>query len=226
MNALRYAAGYVPWKLLQKYTKPTCTHPNKQDFIVCLSSLSQKGEDSVTSSYLEYTKRSLLAVDRGGLFHIHDEAYNMFYEIECLVKKLLTTLDSSEKDKQDTIAQIANNDSIQFYWSMITVELDDVVGQQLLMEIIELWVTTRGFSIAGAFVKQYKQITKTSTKKSTGLRKQLKRRKLDMNNAWGLFSYKNASATVVLRTCRGHILVTYMLFQYRSYLCCKIYSHF
>ena len=59
--------------------------------------------------------RWLLAVDRGGLFHIHDEAYNIFYEIECLVKKLLTTLDSSEKDKQDTIAQIANNDSIQFY---------------------------------------------------------------------------------------------------------------
>ena len=43
---------------------------------------------------------------------------------------------------------------------MITVELDDVVGQQLLMEIIELWVTIRGFSIAGAFVEQYKQITK------------------------------------------------------------------
>ena len=127
---------------------------------MCLSSLSQKGEDSVTSSYLEYTKRWLLAVDRGGLFHIRDEAYNMFYEIECLVKKLLTTLDSSEKDKQDTIAQIANNDSIQFYWSMIAVELDDVVEQQLLMEIIELWVTIRGFSIAGAFVEQYKQITK------------------------------------------------------------------
>ena len=35
----------------------------------------------------------------------------MFYEIECLVKKLLTTLDSSEKDKQHTIAQIANNDN-------------------------------------------------------------------------------------------------------------------
>ena len=100
LNAFRYAAGYVPWKLLQKYTKPTCTHPNKQDFIVCLSSLSQKVEDSVTSSYLEYTKRWLLAVDRGGLFHIHDEAYNMFYEIECLVKTLLTTLDSSENSSK------------------------------------------------------------------------------------------------------------------------------
>ena len=183
LNALRYAAGYVPWKLLQKYSKPTCTDPNRQDFIVCLSSLSQKGEGSVTSTYLEYTKRWLLAIDRGGLFHIHDEAYNMFYEIECLVKKFLTTLDGFEKDKQDAIAQIANNDSIQFYWSMIAVELDDIVGQQLLTEIIELWVTIRGFSIAGAFVEQYKQITKSCTKKSTGLRKQLKRRKLDMNNA-------------------------------------------
>ena len=32
-------------------------------------------------------------------------------------------------------------------------------------------------------MEQYKQITKSCTKKLTGLRKQLKRRKLDMNNA-------------------------------------------
>ena len=147
-NALRYAAGYVPWKLLQKCTKPNCTHPNRLDFIVCLSSLSQKGDGSVTSSYLEYTKRWFLAIDRGGLFQ-HDEAYNMLYEIECLVKIMLTSLDSSEKkrNKQVTIAQIANNDSIQFYWSMIAVELDDVVRQQLLTEIIELWVTSEDFQL-------------------------------------------------------------------------------
>ena len=48
--------------LLQKYTKPTCTHP-KRHFIV----------------YLEYTRGWLLTIDRGGLFQIHDEAYNMIY---------------------------------------------------------------------------------------------------------------------------------------------------
>ena len=52
------------------------------------------------------------------------------------------------------------------------------------------------------------------------------RTNLSVSLVWGLFSYKNASATVVLRTCRRHILVTCMLFHYRSYLCCKIYSHF
>ena len=97
LNALRYAAGYVPWKLLQKYTKPICKHLNRQDFMVCLSSLSQKGEDSVASTYLEYTKRWLLAIDQEGLFHTHDEAYYMFYEIECLVNKILISLDSFEK---------------------------------------------------------------------------------------------------------------------------------
>ena len=49
---------------------------------------------------------------------------------------MLTSLDSYEKNKQVTIAQITNNDSIQFYWSMIAVELNDVVRQQLLTEII------------------------------------------------------------------------------------------
>ena len=36
LNALRYAAGYVPCKLRQKYRKPTCKHPNRKAFLVSL----------------------------------------------------------------------------------------------------------------------------------------------------------------------------------------------
>ena len=36
LNALRYAAGYVPCKLRQKYKKTTCKHPNRKAFLVCL----------------------------------------------------------------------------------------------------------------------------------------------------------------------------------------------
>ena len=82
-----------------------------------------------------------------------------------MVKKFLTSLDGFEKNKQDVIAQIANNDST-IYWSIIAVELDDVVGQQPLTKIIESRVTIRGFSIAGAFVEQYKQIKKNHVQKS------------------------------------------------------------
>ena len=36
LNALQYAAGYVPRKLRQKYKKTTCKHPNRKAFLVCL----------------------------------------------------------------------------------------------------------------------------------------------------------------------------------------------
>ena len=86
---------------------------------------------------------------------------------------------SSQENKEDLIEEIVSDDDIQFYWSMISVDLDSHVGEQLLQEIVQLWVTIRGFSTAGAFVEQDKQVTEKATKKSTGLRKGLKRKKLD-----------------------------------------------
>ena len=35
-NTMWYAAGYVPWKLKQKFNKATCKHPNRKAFLVCL----------------------------------------------------------------------------------------------------------------------------------------------------------------------------------------------
>ena len=43
-------------------------------------------------------------------------------------------------------------------------------------------LTIRGFSMAGHFVEEYKELAKQSTKK-TSLRKELKRKKLDMDSA-------------------------------------------
>ena len=82
LNALRYAAGYVPWKLSQKFKKPTCKHPNRQGYLVCLASMSESAEEEMEDTYLEYTKKWIRAVDRGGLFHISDEVYVVFHEIE------------------------------------------------------------------------------------------------------------------------------------------------
>ena len=70
LNALRYAAGYVPWKLSQKFKKPTCKHPNRQGYLVCLASMSESAEEEIEDTYLEYTKKWIRAVDRGGLFRI------------------------------------------------------------------------------------------------------------------------------------------------------------
>ena len=50
---------------------------------------------------------------------------------------------------------------------MIAIDVDDDVGQELLAEIVQLWLTIRGFSTAGAYIEQYKQATKKSVMKTS-----------------------------------------------------------
>lgn len=75
LNALWYAAGFVPWKLQQKYRKTTCNHLHWQSYLVCLAGMSDSIEKDKCTFFLEYTKRWIATVDRGGLFRISDEVY-------------------------------------------------------------------------------------------------------------------------------------------------------
>lgn len=180
-NALRYAAGYIPWKLTQKYKKTKCKHVHRRAFLVCLErmsvSLEQEDNQEDDTSYQEYTTRWIRAIDRGGLFHVNDEVYVLFYEIEKKVRQYLIKLALvHELDKDRVIKEIVTDNEIEFFWSMISVDIDHHIGEQLLTQIVQLWLTIRGFSTAAAFVEQYKQITKTCTKKSSSLRKGLKKK--------------------------------------------------
>lgn len=183
LNALRYVAGYVPWKLRQKFRKGTCKHSNQKAFLICLEKMTEGSEDS-DDTYIQYTKRWINAVDRGGLFRVSDEVFVLFHEIERMVRRFVTNLtsQSSRQDKQEIVDEIVSDDDVQFHWSMISVDIDHDAGEQLLQQIIQLYLTIRGFSTAGAFVEQYKQITEKTTRKSTSLRKGLKRKKLDMQS--------------------------------------------
>ena len=124
--------------------------------------MSEGYQEESEDSYLDYTKRWICAVDRGGLFRINDEVYVLFYEIEKKLRQFLVKLigQSSQLDKEEIVEEIVTDDDIQFFWSMISVDIDQHVGEQLLTQIVQLWLTIRGFSTAGAFVEQYKQVTK------------------------------------------------------------------
>ena len=81
--------------------KPTCKHPNRKAFLVCLDKMSEGYQEESEDSYLDYTKRWIRAVDRGGLFRIN-EVYVLFYEIEKKVRQFLVKLigQSSQLDKE------------------------------------------------------------------------------------------------------------------------------
>ena len=50
---------------------------------------------------------------------------------------------------------------------------DDEDSAELLRDIVTLWLTIRGHSIAGHWIEIYKQSSHTNTKKSKSLRKSL-----------------------------------------------------
>ena len=58
--------------------------------------------------------------------------------------------------------------------TMLSVDIEDEKSAiKLLQEIVGLWVTMRGFTIAGCWLENYKRATKTTSQK--GLSKELKR---------------------------------------------------
>ena len=63
-----------------------------------------------------------------------------------------------------------------FFWSMLSVDVDiEEDANELLVNIIDMWLTIRGFSIAGSLLEEYKRIAKTNTSKTSSLRKGLQK---------------------------------------------------
>lgn len=175
-NIIRYAAGYVPFKLMKKYEKSSDTQ-FAISVIECLSNMSINGDES---DLLEYSRKWTMLVNRGGLFELNDLSYTMFKEIECQVRHQLHTTfsqKSSSNNRREIIEAVSNTDDVQFYWTILSVDIPvEEHAMQLLEEIVGLWVTIRGFSIAGGWLETYKHITKVNTARSKALRKDLKQK--------------------------------------------------
>ena len=134
---------------------------------------------TICESPLDYTKRWIKAIDRGGLFTVSDDVYTFFKSIEIKIRRHLN-LTRSEIDKEKTLKDIVGDMDVQFFWSFVSIDLDEDVAEQLLEEIVRFWQTIRGFSAVAAYMEDYKTCTAKKTKKSVGLRKRLKRKKLNL----------------------------------------------
>ena len=78
------------------------------------------------------------------------------------------------------MSEICGDDEIQFYWCLITTAIEDEsASQELLLKIVDLWITISEFSSAGSYMENYKLYAKVSSKKSVGLHKGLKRKHND-----------------------------------------------
>ena len=179
-NALRYTVGYVPFCLMKKLTKGS--HANKDDFLRCLSEMRITGDDgsdveSELEDFLAFTKKWVKVTNRGGLFIIKDNVYLFFLMLELKLRKLQPSI-LQKTSKNKVITEIMTSDDVKLQWCIIAPHLkDERASQELLKLITELWITIRCFSQAGSYLENYKQCTKLATRKATGLRKGLKRKR-------------------------------------------------
>ncbi len=168
-NAIRYASGYVAMKLLKKYQKKESD--NAVHFVECLSNMASLGEES---SFYDYTLEWISSVDRGGLFSVNNSTFSFFKAIEIKTQELLPQHLAA---KHDLIKSIEEDDEVQFWWSMLAVDIpEEDASAELLKNLIDMWVTIRGFAVVSNWLEQYNVAQKQSVKKSKRLRETLQQR--------------------------------------------------
>ena len=159
-NALRYVGGYVVRNILKQYKRNADNEISDEEVLL----YSFSGDEATDNS----TERWTNSLDRGGLWHIKDSVYALFYSFEEELRCLLQTI-SLQSYGQTTelglIDSLLTNEEILFHWSLLTPEIDDAKGMVVLKKIVKLYITTRGHAFASSFMELYKQEKKTLQKK-------------------------------------------------------------
>ena len=101
------------------------------------------------------------SVDRGGLTKITDEAYQLFYAIETVVRQFFKVDKTKEMDElfhKRILDNILIDDEVLFSWCFIAdTNLEDTLSEKCLRKIAIKWVTITGFSFANSMMEMYKQ---------------------------------------------------------------------
>ena len=167
-QVLRYVAGYVLVSIRKEYSKNSALVEwiNQQTDV----------DDSPRGSFIEFTKIWIEKVNRGGLFLVSDCVYELFHAMEQMLRQFLSRIpEKSHLDKEKAISAMIEDNEIQFYFSVLSCDIDTETSQRVLEDMIRLWITTRGNSYASAIVEQYKAI-KGALKRKKALRKDLKQK--------------------------------------------------
>ena len=156
-------------------------HDRSLIFVECLREMNAEEVSHKDDDVLFFTRRWVETVNRGGLCKISDEVFFLFIEIESCVRVFIPKQmlkkpqsDSFVSFDQFLCDNVQKNEKVQRQWAVLSQDIDDNDDAQvLLFDIIKLWVTVRGHSIAASHTEQYKNGEMITTQKSTGLRKSL-----------------------------------------------------
>ena len=179
LNVIRYVSGYVARQCLRKYEKKVKSTKVKdpklelyEQYIVCLGEMAVEGEGG---DVLEYTRKWIDKINRGGLFPVNNNSFDLFTEVEKCVRVYLPKYLKKKSGKDlfynSVHEKVIASEDVQFYWTLLSQDVDDPDGSiNLLTDIVKLWVTIRGHSMVATV---YKSTEKTNIVKSTGFRKSI-----------------------------------------------------
>ena len=177
-NALRFAVGYLPFKLLKRHK----TGSSEKSIAYCqfLREIQAVSASSDHEAYTfhDYTSKWLEKIDRGALFRVSDSFYCLFGLVEANLRSFLPEQlsTSPNSSKEEIVAAIVSDEDILRQWNELssTMQSRDI-AVSLLHELVVLWLTMRGFSMCSLWMEQYKRAKKAKTKKSRSLRTDLKK---------------------------------------------------
>lgn len=169
-NSLRYASGFIGMKLLKEFDKNISI--KAAQFKECLSKMSKSGNDS---SFYAYTREWIDTINRGGLFVVNAETFELFKAIEVKIKEVLPQhLVHSGGKKEAVIQSVVEDRMVQSQWRLVGASIvNEEHSHELLYKIVVMWVTMRGFSLTSKWMEDYKIAKDNIVRKSKSLRKEL-----------------------------------------------------
>ena len=169
-KVIRYAAGYILRTLKRKLQRSS--NPLKKHMIAAITDLVGDELNDVDEESTKWVQ----SVDCGGLVHISNNVFLFFCSIEEALRvhfKLSNTEPLSSGMKSTIMTEIIENDNVVFHRSLVATTEDDDTQQELLKQIVDHWVTIRGFSFARSWMEIFKQSNKKGTQRAKALRKGL-----------------------------------------------------
>ena len=174
-NALWYVGGYILRKLIKKIK--LSKNKNKEEMEAVIDNFVEKGdEDSigVIDDDVEDGREWLNSINRGGLVKCTNDFYTFLRMIELEVKSIVSP-ESKHLGKPVEIATgISSKELIKDTWQKIAnEELTPEDHQELMREIISLYVKVRFHAFAKKTMEQYKKENLKQIQKSKSFRSKL-----------------------------------------------------
>ena len=168
-NVVRYIAGAACHSVRDRVSRMKKCEMKERMLIAVGDLEGERSSESTASSSTDWLK----AVDRGGLFHVTDEAYDFFCSMELLVRTVfnvqnVTNIDDSTKKL--IRSKVLDDEDLMDMWEELMEEVESSEASRLLGMLVDLYITTRGNWFAKTLVEEYKLELKQGTQKAKSLR--------------------------------------------------------